>query len=707
MNDCKESPGRRGLMVVGICALLMILGLLVFGQTTRFDFVNYDDSFYVYQNPEVTQGLTPGGVISTFARKEFGLWNPLVTISHMLDCQFYGLNAGGHHLTNVLLHLASATLLFLILRQMTGALWRSAVVAALFAVHPLRVESVAWISERKDVLSGFFFMLTLGAYLRYVHRQGRGRYFLILLLFGMGLMCKPMLVTLPFVLLLLDYWPLNRLFLSTPAQSNPAKGFSINWRVVVEKIPLLVLTLGFCVATMLGPKETSSMDPAHVPFFTRMCEAPAGYVFYLGKMIWPSRLAVIYPHPEESLRWYPAALVLLGSLSLGIFLLRRKYPWLWMGWLWNLGMLVPVCGIVQISRHAWADHYNYLPQIGLYVALTWGMARWAGERRYRRVVLGGTTIVVLGILSVISYRQTSYWHDSVALFEHAISCTTDNNIAQDLLGKALADRQQHGQAIEHYKTALQIQPSDPKTWNNLGISLLATGCLDEAIHACQEALRLNPNFEDARNNLAVALNQAGRSDEAIKQFSEAVQLDPGNANTHYNLGNLYMNIGSIDEALAQFTEALRLQPAFAEAHCSIAIIQLFKGKIPDAIQHYTTALQLQPDNLQAMNALAWIYATSADGGFRNDTQAVSLAEQACRLTGPNEAGPLDILAAAYANAGRFPEAIKTATQALALADASGQIQLSQLIQSRLTLYNSGRPYRAPIIPPQMQPPLPK
>ena len=673
---------------VFICLLLTLVTLLVYQPLLKSQFLVYDDPDYVTANPHVLTGLSWQNLQWAFVTDHADNWHPLTWISHMLDCQLFGVNAPAQHLVNVLLHIASTLLLFLWLQRITAAKWRSALVAGLFALHPLHVQSVAWIAERKDVLSTLFWMLTLWSYSRYAKREGGIHYFFALLFFALGLMAKPMLVTLPCVLLLIDYWPLKR-FVETKTS-----------RLILEKIPFFILSAAVSAITLAVQKKHAMASLGAFPLPLRLENTATAYMAYLGKTVCPLNLAVIYPYDlHPALPQVIIAALSLVLISGYIVFLRLQRPYLLTGWLWFLGTLLPVIGIIQVGDQAMADRYAYIPSIGLFIIIAWGSADMANTLKIPVAPRATGATLVLAICASITCMQLPYWHDSIALFEHAISCTTGNNIAQDLLGKAFADQQQHDQAIEHYNAALQIQPSDPKTWNNLGISLLAVGRLDEAIRACQEALRLNPNFEDARNNLAVALNQAGRSDEAIKQFSEAVQLDPGNANTHYNLGNLYMNIGSLDEALAQFTEALRLQPAFAEAHCSIAIIQLSKGKVSDAIQHYTTALQLQPDNLQAMNALAWIYATSADTDFRNDTQAVALAEQACRITGPNEAGPLDILAAAYANAGRFPEAIKTATQALQMADASGQIQLSQLIQSRLTLYNSGRPYRTPIIPP--------
>jgi len=672
---------------VFICLLLALVTLVVYQPVLKAQFLVYDDPDYVTANQHVLTGLTWENLRWAFVTDHADNWHPLTWISHMLDCSVFGLNAPAQHLVNVLLHIASTLLLFLWLQRITAAKWRSALVAGLFALHPLHVQSVAWIAERKDVLSMLFWMLTLWSYGRHAKREGGIRYFLALLFLTLGLMAKPMLVTLPCVLLLIDYWPLKRF-----AEKKPAA-------LILEKIPFFILSAAVSVITLAVQKRHAMASLGEFPLSSRLENTVVSYMAYLGKTLCPFNLAVIYPY-----NIHPAPLqVIVATLSLAlisgyIVFLRKQRPYLLTGWLWFLGTLLPVIGIIQVGDQAMADRYAYIPSIGLFIMIAWGSADIGNALKIPTTPRAVLTALALAACALITRMQLPYWHDSIALFEHAICCTADNNIAQDLLGRAFADQQQHDQAVIHYGAALQIQPSDPKTWNNMGLSLLAMGRLDEAIHACQEALRLNPNFEDARNNLAVALNQAGRSDEAIKQFSEALRLDPGNPGTHYNLGNLYMNTGSLDEALAQYSEALRLNPGFAEAHSSIAIILLAEGKVPDAINHYATALQLQPDNLQAMNALAWIYATSADAGFRNDNEAILLAEQACKITGLNNPGALDILAAAYANAGRFSDAVRTASQALALADASGQVQLSQLINSRLALYNAGRPYRAPIIP---------
>ena len=646
--------------VVGICVILVALVWAAFGQTLEFGFINYDDHSYVYENPKVTKGLTLDGITQAFTSRELGLWNPPVTISHMLDCQLYGLNAGGHHFSNVLLHIASVLLLFLLLRKATGAIWRSAFVAAVFAIHPLHVESVAWISERKDMLSGLLFMLTLGAYVLYVERPGSlSRYLAVILLFSFGLMCKPMLVTLPFVLLLLDYWPLNRLFLPSPSHGNPTGGFFLNRRAVAEKIPLLALSFALCVVTMPASKVTGFINIEQVPFWIRMGEIPVSIVTYLGQMVRPAGLAVIYPHSEQNFTWWPAALALCGLLSGGIFLLRKKYPALWMGWLWNLGMLVPVSGIVQISRHGLADHYNYLPQIGLYVGVTWAVADWSKEWRPRRWILGILSAGVILALIVCARIQTTYWRNSASLWTHAIACTNRNSFAYGNLGNALFQKGQIEQAIVHFREALRINPAYLEAHYNFGNALLQRGQTEEAIARFREALRINPAYSEAHNSLGVALLQKGQTEEAIAHFREALRINPAYSEAHYNLGNAFRKTGQTEEAIAHFREALRINPAY----------------------------------LEAMNNLACNLAIAGDGRLRNGREALEIAQRADDLTKGGNPIILGTLAIAYAETGRFGEAEEIARRAIELAKAQGNPALAGTFQEHLKLYQARRPLR--------------
>ena len=508
-------------LVFGICVFLGAITWLVFGQTLRHDFVNVDDTDYVIKNVEVARGLTIEGAVWAFTHFHASNWHPLTWISHMLDCQIFGLSPGGHHLTNVLLHMATAICLFLVLRQMTAAFWRSAFVAAVFAIHPLRVESVAWVAERKDVLSGLFFVLTIGAYVRYARRPSRVGYAALTVLFALGLMCKPMLVTLPVVLLLLDYWPLNRL-----GQSGNRNFFTVLRHLVLEKLPLVALAAASCVVTLFAQKGV--IQPfASISFPVRAANAFISYVAYLRQLFWPSNLAALYPFPSGSIA-VPGilSLILLAGISLGVFVLRRRYPYLVTGWLWYLIMLGPVIGILQVGIQARADRYTYLPQIGLYVLLTWAVADLCARWRYTRLVPGILALILLPALAFTARLQASYWQDSQSLWTHAIACTSDNAAAQTNLGQAYYEKGTMDKAIAHYERALQIDPNQVLAHSALGLALLDAGRPDESVTHLRKALEINPNFADAHYNLGNTFLQMGRANEAIAQYYQTLAINP-------------------------------------------------------------------------------------------------------------------------------------------------------------------------------------
>jgi tetratricopeptide (TPR) repeat protein len=764
--------------VVGVCFFLAAIIWVVFGQTFHYRFVNFDDNDYVYRNPVVQKGLTLRGIIWAFARVHCANWHPLTWISHMLDCQLYGLNPGGHHLSNVLLHTAAAILLFLVLRRMTGFLWRSAFVAAVFAIHPLHVESVAWVSERKDVLSGVFFMLTLWAYVRYVEKSevqlgwGASRrpkskvwYGLTLLFFAFGLMSKPMLVTLPFVLLLLDYWPLNRFGLSTlnsdESRAGPQLSTKRVLRLVLEKIPFFVLSAASCVATLFAQHEAiQSFEDMSVPL--RVGNASISYVAYLGQMFWPRGLAVLYPLTARSVGVSGVVLsvVVLAGISTGVLVLRRRRPYLLTGWLWYLIMLVPVIGIIQVGVQARADRYTYLPQIGLYLLLTWGAAELCAGWRHRRVVLGGCATVILVALIFCARAQTAYWRNSESLWTHTLACNSDNYTAHNNLGDALLQKgnvdeaivqyqkalqiypdyaEAHynlgcallkkgnvDEAITQYQKALQITPDDAGVHNNLGNALLTKGNVDEAVAHFQQALQITPDFAEARYNLGNALLTKGNVDEAIVHYQRALQIEPDYAEAHNNLGNALLKKGSMDEAIVHYQKALQITPDFAEAHNNLGNALLKKGSVDEAITHfqqalqitpdyaeahnnlgnalfqkgkmdeaivqYQKALQITPDYAEALNNLARVLATCPQASLRNGNKAVELAQRANQLTGDGNPVVLDTLAAAYAEAGRFSEAIETATRALDLSVAQNNKPLAEVIQNQLKLFETHSPY---------------
>ena len=738
LKSASPAPGlndRR--TVAGVCVFLAAVVWVVFGQTLRHEFVNFDDELYVFDNPVVQKGLTWKGFRWALTFGGIGHWHPLTWLSHMLDCQLYGLHAGGHHLTNLLLHGAAVVLLFLVLRRMTGFLWRSAFVAALFAIHPLRVESVAWIAERKDVLSAFFFMLTLWAYARYAQGQSRVEsressasisaqtldprrstldYYLLLLFFALGLLSKNMLVTMPFVLLLLDYWPLNRLSSFSP---------QVLRQLVAEKIPLFLLTVGSCVVTVLVPEKQAADI---LPLGLRMENAVVSYVTYLWQMIHPSGLACLYPNPTNYLSlWQVAgAAGLLLAISGAVWAFRRTHPCLVVGWLWYLGMMIPVIGIVQICFYAHADRYTYLPQIGLYLLLTWGAADLCAGWRHRRVVLGGLSTFILAALIFCARRQTSYWRNSESLWNHTLACTPDNYIAHNNLGNVLLQKGKVDEAIAQYQQALQINPNyararnnlgnalcqkgnvdeaiaqyqralqntpdSAEIHNNLGMALLQKGRVDEAISHYQQALQISPNYIKARYNFGMALFQKGRVDEAIAQYQMVLQIKPDSAETHNNLGYVLLQKGKVDEAMVHFQKALQIKPDYAKAHSNLGNALLQKDRADEAISHYQLALQIKPDSPDVLNNLAWLLATCPDAHLRDGIQAVQYAGRACELTHYGAAPIVGTLAAACAEAGRYEDAIAAAQKACELAAAAGEQDLFEKNQKLLALYRAHQPY---------------
>ena len=624
VGDAQLAPPRtnRFWLTMGISIALAGLTWLVFGQTLWHDFVNYDDPRYVYENTRITSGLSISGIAWAFTHIHSMNWHPLTTISHMLDCQLYGLNAGWHHFTNVLLHTLAAILLFLALQQMTGAVWRSALVAAVFAIHPLRVESVAWIAERKDVLSGVCFMLTLLAYVYYTRAPSLRRYLGVALVFVLGLMSKPMLVTLPLVLLVLDYWPLSRIGGHT---SDTGRQLLMP---VLEKIPLIALSAVSSFVTLRA--QTSAVGwTEQLPIATRINNATVSYVIYIWQMFWPARLAVFYPHPEHRLPigQIISCLLLLICITAVAIALRKQRPYLITGWLWYLGMLVPVIGLVQVGWQGRADRYTYLPQIGLYIAATWGVADLTALYRHQRTIGSATAILVIGALSVWAGVQTSYWRDSETLFRHALAVTRNNDVAE----------------------------------NNLGIVFLRQGKVDEAISLLQAAVDLRPDNSPAHENLAKALLQKGQ----------------------------------VADALIHYRKLLELQPDNIEVHNIVGTVLTQQGRVGEGVEEWQKVLAIQPDNGNAMSNLAWVFATSPDQSLRDGPKAVELTEQALRISGGRIPILFRTLAAAYAETGRFSEAIQTAQQGIELANSQGNSGLATELQGNIALYQERQPLRDP------------
>jgi len=568
-----------------ICLVLITAVLFVYWQVGDHEFINYDDNVYITDNAQVQEGITTKGIIWAFTTSHTGNWHPLTWISHMLDCTLYGLKPGGHHLTNVLLHMANAILLFVVLRWMTGAIWRSALVAALFALHPLHAESVAWVAERKDVLSTLFWMLTMMAYVHYVNRPGWKRYLLVLINYSLGLMAKPMLVTLPFVLLLLDYWPLNRFQprAVTGSVKDQPPGFRSSGdfkspilKAVMEKAPLFLMSLVSCVVTVMAQQEAGAISSLEiVPFKFRIANALVSFVAYMGKMIWPQDLAVFYPHPGSDLQiWKPVAaglfLLIVSTVALWV---AQRCRYLFVGWLWYLGTLVPVIGLVQVGEQAMADRYTYVPLIGLFIVVVWGFADLVKTWRSRRWVASISAAVLVLALMAASWLQVAHWKNSVKLFKHALDATTNNYVAHYTLGNALALQGNLAGSVSHYNKALQINPNFAEAHSNLGNALALQGNLSEANSHYYKALQINPDHAEAHRNLAVGLDRQGKHQEAIQHYAEALRIRPHDAQSHNNLGVALAEQGRLEEAVAHFTEALRIDPNFKEAQRNLELSQ--------------------------------------------------------------------------------------------------------------------------------------
>lgn len=623
-----------------ICLFLSITTFSVYWQIHQYDFVSFDDNEYVYDNPHVKSGITLKNIIWAFTAFHSNNWHPLTWMSHMLDCQLFGLNAGCHHFINLLFHVANTLLLFLIFKQMTGSLWKSSFIAAIFALHPLHVESVAWIAERKDVLSAFFWMLTMWSYIRYTMRPTIYKYLMTIIFFAFGLMSKPMVVTLPFVLLLIDYWPLNR-FQSYPL-SIVKKGRSTT-RLILEKAPFLILAPISCFLTYFAQKHGGVIKSLDVfSLKIRLANALISYISYIGKMIYPSKLAFLYPHPGMAAWWkITGSCLLLAVISLLAIKNIKKRPYFIVGWLWYLGTLVPVIGIVQVGMQSMADRYTYIPSIGVLIIIAWSVSELVEHWKHKILWLTAATTVVVSIFTVITWEQIGYWKNSKVMFEHTLEVTTNNYIAHDSLGVEFFNHGNLKEAIYQYSKALQIKPdyhfshfnigvaffqqgriedaidqyiqaidSEPnyfKARNNLGAAFFVQGKTEKAIKQYMEALKIKPDYIDAHINLAMALDKQGYIEEAIKEYKQALLIDPNNITAHFNLGSDLEKVGIVDEAINHYLQSLTQNPNFVEAHYALGVVLYKQGKLNEAIQHDMQVLRLKPDNPEAHNNLGSVF----------------------------------------------------------------------------------------------------
>jgi Tfp pilus assembly protein PilF len=553
-----------------VCLLLAAATGGVYSRACRNGFVNYDDDVYVEYNPEVQKGLTAESVRWAFTTTLMVNWHPLTWLSFQLDHRLFGLQASGFHLTNVVLHVLDTLLLFVALRALTGAVWRSGFVAALFALHPLHVESVAWISERKDTLSTFFWMLTLVAYAVYARRPGVLRYPLVAVPFALGLMAKSMLVTLPFVLLLLDYWPLGRL--------RPA--FWPCLRLLLEKLPLLVLAAASCAVTVVAQQRGGETNPAtELPL--RLEHAVVSYVLYIDWTVWPQNLIPFHQFPTQLFPpWQVGgAVTVLAAISGACLVLARRAPYLIVGWLWYLGTLVPVIGLVQVlGGHGMADRYTYVPLTGLFLMAVWGVADLAA--RWRLALLPATVgLVVLAACAVATWVQIGYWYDSTTLWTHALEVDPNNYLGNNNLGTVLLNQGKVDEAMRHYEACLRVVPGYALAHYNMGCALAEKGRTQEAIWHCRQAIAINPHYPDAHNNLGALLLRQGDADGAMREFQAALADNaPNPAMVHNNLGLALMQKGRLPEAAAEFEEALRINPAYTDARNNLTAALRRQGK---------------------------------------------------------------------------------------------------------------------------------
>ena len=587
-----------------ICLVLALAILVVYWPVKNHDFIKYDDDKYITDNRSVKSGLNPESIRWAFTTGHASNWHPVTWMSHELDCQIFDLNAGAHHLINVLFHIINTLLLFIVLKRMTKAIWPSAFVAALFGLHPLHVESVAWVAERKDVLSTFFWMLTMWAYVRYAEHPKITGYLLALLFFVIGLMAKPMLVTLPFVLLLLDYWPLERMRVGKLIKEKNREN-SIQRKpalhLLIEKIPFIFFSIVSCVVTFIVQRRTGAVQTIDaIDIKSRAGNAVVAYIGYIGKMIWPDNLAVLYPHPGNSLSMSNVAVcgLLLIFLSFCFVFLARRHKYLVVGWLWYVGTLVPVIGLVQVGVQAMADRYTYIPLTGLFIIIAWGANDLLKSMPCRKVILGFCAVIILSAITIKTSQQLKYWRDSVTLFQHTLAVTQKNYVMHNNYANYLMNMGKLDEAIEHFNESLKIKPRAAEVHNNLGNALSRLGRVDEAIEHYRTALSLEPDLPDAHYNLAIVLSGQNKIDEAIEEYRESLHFDPDNVDALSNLGFELAQQGNNKEAIEFYNKALSIEPENIITHGRLGLALAAAGKIDDAIEEFRFVLKARPDDAE-------------------------------------------------------------------------------------------------------------
>lgn len=792
MNPPPASSARPDRRPPGLGFLLLVLIAAAYWSVAGHGFITYDDPFYVTKNPDVNTGLTFKNVQWAFTAMHASNWHPLTWISHMADCQWFGLDARAHHLLNLGWHAVNSLLLFALLRRLTGSTWRSWFVAALFALHPMHVESVAWVSERKDVLSTFFFLLALLAYTRFARQKSRLAYGAALLSFALGVLSKPMVVTLPCVLLLLDFWPLRRFEWKLTMQN--LNHFS---RLLLEKIPFFLLTVLSCVLTVMAQTRGGSVAPTYdINLVQRAINSVIAYGWYVWRLFVPVDQAIIYPLLPNRETWQllAAAALLLGVTALVLWRARPQ-PWLAFGWFWFLGVLVPVIGLVQVGMQAYADRYTYVSYIGLSIALIWSVEEWI---RHRPALVRATALtggcILLGCLFATRH-VLAFWKSDESLYRRALAVTENNYIAWNNLGFALSERGEYEQAIEYCEASLRIAPLFAEAHNTIGCARLGQKQPELALAAFEKAVSARPFSPMYRNNLGTALHELKRYEEAVRAYEAALEVDRDYVDALYNLGNTLGNLGRGTNAIALYERVLALRPSYADAHLNLGYellragrraeahhayenalrasaacinahyalgqFQFEEGRFADAEQHwrrflaekpehvgarvqlaitlvagkkfaeavteareavrvsptnapahywlavaleqngqpaaarpaYESSLDLEPDNPEALNNLAWLLTSNPDAALRDGRRAVMLAQRACELTKNESPLLLGTLAAAYAEAGQFEDAVRTGERAVTVAEAAKDQSLATRNREYIKWYQSRKTWR--------------
>jgi tetratricopeptide (TPR) repeat protein len=689
-----------------ICFFLAVFTSLAFLQLEGCDFINFDDPAYVSENVHIRSGLTLGSIRWAFTTAYQANWHPLTWMSHMLDIQVFGLNPRWHHLTNLFFHVLNTILLFLIFCRMTNAPWKSAFVAALFAIHPLHVESVAWVAERKDVLSTFFWMLTMGAYVRYVEHPRIGNYLAVPACLVLGLMAKPMLVTLPFVLMLLDFWPLRRLDkpnrqaaaeINDPPHGNKRKKKSdgvgglkgaaqakkpgdhpYRWAsirpLVVEKIPLFVLAALSCAATYAAQAKGGAVKSLQsFPLDARISNALVSYLIYIGKTIWPGDLAVYYPHPGFLPAWLVlGAATLLGAATAAVIWMAKRSPYLATGWLWFAVTLLPVIGMVQVGNQGMADRYTYIPLIGLFILAVWGIPEIVGKWQYRKEALFALSAVILPSLFAVTWVQTGYWQNSIRLYNHALKANSSNDVVRYNLGLAYAKIGDLRQAIENYDRAVEINPGYLDVYVSRGIVYDELRAYPRAIEDFDMAVKIDSQCAYAFNDRGAAYAKLGKGAQAIEDYGRAISVNPEYAEAHYNRGILYQLAGNLRQAIEDYDRAIAINPEYAEAYGNRGAAYHTLGNYGQALSDYGNTIRINPERAEPYYNRGVVYA-----GIGDHRQAIADFNKAIELK-PAYAEAYNNRGVAHAKLGNSLQAVEDLKKAAGLGCEAAWNSLSKM-----------------------------